>query len=104
MNKYQDALNEIHSLALPSSEDAYEHRSMYLQERYDLLQELIDKATPKKPMLNHIATKFDKLIGQQTTYICPECRNACLVKCAPNGRNQNNYCYDCGQALDWSDE
>lgn len=46
MNKYKEALNEIYSLALPCREEVYEHRSMYLQERYDLLEELIEKTEP----------------------------------------------------------
>lgn len=69
-----------------------------LTRHLDALQELVEKSfgkeTPKKPLRN----KLDKGL-----YTCPTCVNACLEEFAPNGRNTNNYCYNCGQKLDWSD-
>lgn len=67
MSKYQEALDEMHSLALPCQEEVYKHRRMYLRERYDILQELVDKATPKKPIL---VSDYDGLV-----YECPVCHN-----------------------------
>lgn len=78
-------------------------RIQELEEENKMLKE---RATPKKP-LKHPAYKLtfiDKIFKQQKMCICPTCRNACLVRIAPNNRNENRYCYDCGQALDWSDE
>lgn len=104
MNKHQEALDRL-------------CENNYFDEKGDcncdlivmdriLMQELVDKATPKKP-LKHPSYKFsfiDNIFKQQKLYICPTCRNACLVRIAPNERNENRYCYDCGQAIDWSDE
>lgn len=43
MNKYRKALDEMYSLTLNNSDEIYGNRSMYLQEKYDLLEELIEK-------------------------------------------------------------
>ena len=66
----------------------------------------VKTATPKKPKPSgYKPSKLDKwLFGSQKTYVCPTCGNQCLVRTAPNGRNENKYCYDCGQALNWSED
>lgn len=46
MNKYRKALNEIYSLALNCSDEVYERGEVYLNERYNLLDELIEKTEP----------------------------------------------------------
>lgn len=77
MSKYQEALNFL---------DFYcEIRHV---EQQDLLQELIDRETPKKPI---------ELINDErsTTHnCCPKCEVEVDFR----------YCSDCGQRLDWSDE
>lgn len=97
MNKYQEALNGVATCARCIDCEC---------DDLMLLRKLVDKATPKKP-LKHPSYKFsfiDNILKQQKLYICPTCGNACLVRIAPNERNENRYCYDCGQALDWSGE
>lgn len=77
MNKHQKALNTL--------------RKEYLNnesKECDLLQELVDKSTPKKP---------DPIYKR-----CPRC-------CHKVGWNyyadkKLEYCPNCGQSLDWSDE
>ncbi|WP_301092466.1 hypothetical protein [Thomasclavelia cocleata] len=104
MNKYQEALDRL------CENNYFDEKGncncdLIVMDRI-LMQELVDKATPKKP-LKHPSYKFsfiDNIFKQQKLYICPTCRNACLVRIAPNERNENRYCYDCGQAIDWSDE
>lgn len=104
MNKYQEALDRL------CENNYFDEKGncncdLIVMDRI-LMQELVDKATPKKP-LKHPSYKFsfiDNAFKQQKLYICPTCRNACLVRIAPNERNENRYCYDCGQAIDWSDE
>lgn len=54
------------------------------------LQELVDKATPKKPI--RFIDKF-----YVSPYKCPVC------KTIPHTGNQK-YCDECGQALDWSEK
>ncbi|PWL55152.1 MAG: hypothetical protein DBY38_02455 [Clostridium cadaveris] len=104
MSKYQEALDRL------CENNYFDEKGncncdLIVMDRI-LMQELVDKATPKKP-LKHPSYKFsfiDNIFKQQKLYICPTCRNACLVRIAPNERNENRYCYDCGQAIDWSDE
>lgn len=57
----------------------------------------VEKQKPKKPRLNYKPKFFGK-----ATYTCPKCGNVCLEKFA-NERQNNRYCWDCGQAIDWSE-
>ena len=60
-------------------------------------REAREKQKPKKPRLNYKPKFFGK-----ATYTCPKCGNICLEKFA-NERQNNRYCWDCGQAIDWSE-
>ena len=73
MNKYEKELEDIKSIILP----------------IELLhlQELVERATPKK-----VKQAKDML------YECPVCKNY-----TPPLSN-TNYCINCGQALDWGKE
>lgn len=111
MHKYQEALDDLVKVSCVKKVSCAECDinkicNSTAKEYVDTLQQLVDKATPKKP-LKHPSYKFsfiDNIFKQQKLYICPTCRNACLVRIAPNERNENRYCYDCGQAIDWSGE
>lgn len=59
--------------------------------------EAMEKQKAKKPKLNYKSKFFGK-----ATYTCPKCGNACLEKFA-NERQNNNYCWDCGQAIRWEE-
>lgn len=79
-NKYQKALKRI--------------RNDYLNNHNpdcDILEELVEKATPKKAKPMYIP-----LVS--TPYRCPCCGT--LVK---NEIEEFNYCHNCGQAIDWRD-
>lgn len=58
------------------------------------INEQSQKSIPKKP----------KKLKKLKLYMCPTCGNAGLTKYARNGRNENYYCYNCGQKLDWREE
>ena len=58
-------------------------------------REAVEKQKPKKPRLNY----KPKFFGN-ATYTCPKCGNICLEKFA-NERQNNNYCWDCGQKIDF---
>ena len=73
MNKYQEALEKLREIE--QTENTWDVNC-------DVLQELVDRATPKKP--------YDK--GDY--YICPNCSNDRCV-CG-------KFCPNCGQAIDWS--
>ena len=72
-NKYQEALNFL---------DWY--CEVRHTEQQDLLQELVDKETPRKP---YYPNKYP---------------SACCRKCFQN-LGDNNYCRNCGQRVLWED-
>ena len=92
MNEYQDSLNELYENAT-NGEDVYikQKHIKGITECRDVLQELVDKATPKKP-LEIIFNNFGmgERIGR-----CPNCK--ILV-------NQFRSHCECDQKLDWRKE
>lgn len=79
MDKYQEALNNVKRVYVES-----EH---YDEEDIRLLQELVDKATPKK------VDKYSRYKDLEPTYFCPICEN--IVE------KVHKYCTECGQRLEW---
>ena len=82
MNKYKVALKDI-MCCVPYGK---------LKEQEELLEELVEKATPKKVIVNGIRE------GRQintVSFICPSCENHI---------GKDNFCKYCGQALDWKAE
>lgn len=55
----------------------------------------MEKQKPKKPRLNYKPKFFGR-----ATYTCPRCGNCCLEEFA-NERQNNRYCWDCGQKIDF---
>ena len=92
MNKYQSALTNLHNRAMRGGD-----RDGKIIKQTKLLQELVDKATPKKVIIEkeeHDGTHYDEPYTE-THLICPTCKSD---EC------YNKYCPICGQALDWSEE
>lgn len=58
-------------------------------------REALEKQKPKKPRLNYKPKFFGR-----ATYTCPRCGNCCLEEFA-NERQNNRYCWDCGQKIDF---
>ena len=58
-------------------------------------REAMEKQKPKKPRLNYKPKFFGK-----ATYTYPRCGNCCLEEFA-NERQNNRYCWDCGQKIDF---
>ena len=87
MNKYQEQLNQIIKEYYQLGDiihDLYKYADYPDNIKCDLLQELVDKATPKKPY---------------KSYYCPNCKKDFLKSL--NG--YEDYCGGCGQKLDWSE-
>ena len=88
MNKYQEALNAIKTE--PKMQDYYgDYINFFDKDDEDiaLLQELVDKATPKKPIDS----------------FCPICGSYDIeVNIVRIGWEKQKHCPDCGQAIDWS--
>lgn len=81
-NKYQEALNKVlidnPKIQLTTSDI---HSSILV------LKKLVDKETPKKPL------EIGNILVMDG---CPKCRMPISTR--------YNYCPECGQKLDWSDE
>lgn len=85
MNKYQEALDRF--------EEAFRNITLdddLTNERRDLIQELVDKETPKKP-INQFETDFG--LGNVGDCVC-----------GAEVNYQQMYCSECGQKIDWSSE
>lgn len=91
MNKYQEALNKItFTIAdLSSADEGWIKDS----EAVKTIQELVDKATPKKPIVES-SGDFNG-VPVYDEYYCPSC--------GERVDDTDHHC-ECGQRLDWSDE
>ena len=92
MNKYQEALDylAVSLQVFDETVDDKPYRDELDSKRETArkeLQELVDKATPKKPV--------QKPAGRK---ICPNCKRSTAREVSPL------YCCICGQRLDWSEE
>lgn len=88
MNKYQEPFNNI----VVEAELMAERCNHKLEKDIDIVQELIDKATPKKPIPLFIPIAY-------LPYRCPICETLVNHK-----KDKFNYCPKCGQAIDRSEE
>lgn len=88
MNKYQEPFNNI----VVEAELMAERCNHKLEKDIDIVQELIDKATPKKPIPLFIPIAY-------LPYRCPICGTLVNHK-----KDKFNYCPKCGQAIDRSEE
>jgi hypothetical protein len=79
MNKFQKSLDRIKK-NVPLHEDSWTDED---KEHIITIMEALEKQIPKKPKNREGTTYF----------YCPHC----------DSNNINEYCGDCGQALDWSD-
>lgn len=89
MNKYQEAI-AIRN-AYIQTESGTKCLDDYYKERFDTLQELVDKETPKKVLNKHKEYCFPS--AYRLSGICPNCKNHV---------DESKYCSRCGQKLDWS--
>ena len=87
MNKYQDALSNYFTAKLQFDNEMY--KSM------ELLEELVEKATPKKPLVVSVEfSTYEEPDCWIDVYKCPSCeKDVYYDRCC-----QNN---DCRQAIDW---
>lgn len=80
MNKYQEALKKLRKIE--QTENTWD-------ENCDVLQELVDKATPKKPK----NWKAERRLNGAVEFNCPVCNRLYTERV--------NFCSSCGQAIDW---
>lgn len=94
MNKYQEALEYLTEEARSNYFRKYVQTSkekVFLFKSAKALQELVNKATPKKPYY------WGDWYGDEY-WKCP-----CCEKTYDVDYGKNNYCLNCGQAIDWSE-
>lgn len=110
-NKYQEALDVINQ----SDDEKFIKDSRAYFDKYKInpvsvLQELVDKETPKKPIIKEL-TRPDGKGGKEFweyLYKCPTCEENYKKNRFINHFNSLDkgipYCAYCGQHLDWSEE
>ena len=115
MNKYQEAIEKLRNskiklhvfvgqteeIEAPTIFDFY-HSEIFA------LQELVEKATPKKVTIETIVDGFDDGdFGGTFEYkkaTCPNCEGILIDETEEVDLEGYDYCPNCGQALDWSDD
>ena len=120
-SKYQEAKDNIVN-TLARQIDYKTYKNLYSKD-FDILQELVDKATPKKIIYEDIGYDHYKNVNVYGC-ICPSCGlhiieftdddvstdsddietmfNSSMVHHGHQGLN--NFCNRCSQAFDWSDK
>ena len=96
MNKYKEAFailtDWFHSYTDHNGVRVHErHITENYKEAKQTIQELVEKATPKK--LIDMSKEPHDTVGA-----CPNCNKWCYMD------YHSEYCGECGQALDWSEE
>ena len=86
--KFFEALD----IAISALKEIQQYRKIGTVEEF---REAVEKQKPEKPRLNYKPKFFGK-----ETYTCPRCGNCRLEEFA-NERQNNRYCWDCGQRLDF---
>lgn len=107
MTKYQEALDHIIKC------DREDCGMSYLSDAYrndlSVLQELVEKATPKKPSFDK-SWEYEEIKDiynedgsiNECVCLCPNCHKHSIYDSEYGVRF--DYCHECGQALDWSDK
>lgn len=96
MNKYKKALDSIVSTIIEEEADGYlEPRTAgdFCWESKNILQELVDKETPKKPIDVEIGPCGDLML------CCPNCEHGVVPIPTYNGNKYYPRCPFCGQKL-----
>lgn len=99
MNKYQEALDHI--IKCDREDGEISHLSDAYRNDISALQELVNRATPKKPEIKELIRKDNYRDGTNIPrydWWCPNCHLEHF------STNIIKHCTSCGQALDWSDE
>ena len=92
MNKYQEAYNLISGEVIFNALALGDERYKELMKALDMLRELVDKATPKRPRPLFLPMAY-------IPHKCPVCWTWV------NGtKYKHKYCPYCGQRIDWRND
>lgn len=101
MNKYQEALDGIVNTIMDEGADGYwgpRTAGDYCWKSRTVLQELVDKETPKKPIDIEFGPYSDLVLS------CPTCKHEVVTIPTYYGRKYYPRCPFCGQLLKVDDE
>ena len=91
MNKYQEALkimcSDCNQVRYCICNGFNENCNSYAP-----LKELVEKAIPAKPIHEEVQSKINELYGHEF-WFCSKCKKLVMAK--------DDYCVNCGQAIDW---
>ena len=98
MNKYEEALDNIGSLYMYDEDGEADCMlsESFMKDDYDILKELVEKETPKKPYYEGDGYSDGELVYD--TWICPNCGKSYEVDYEEYER-----CPHCGQKIEWSE-
>ena len=104
-SKYQEAKDNIVN-TLARQIDYKTYKNLYSKD-FDILQELVDKATPRNPSLNKTYEDTKTIYDEygrinELLCVCPNCGESAIYDFEYNKRFK--CCSHCGQRIDWSDE
>ena len=114
MSKYQEALLELGKYTVVLSWSKNQTCSINELNEFKLLQELVDKATPKKPIIKTDYMFYESEMYEYIYLICPNCKSKISddsVDIISNNKdyytkdyyNQDiNFCHCCSQKLEWN--
>lgn len=98
MSKYQEAKDNIVN-TLARQIDYKTYKNLYSKD-FDTLQELVDKATPKKPVRVCCEPEEEWDTGEEL-YNCPNCGEPLPYNFDYDYPIKNKCCLECQQVLDW---
>ena len=94
MNKYQEAIMIVREMLNTTEPNVMNHLAANRKLDHEL-QELVDKATPEAPNVEHSGWRSPDGVSVLTffKYKCPCCEKRIT--------DIDKFCPSCGQALDW---
>lgn len=102
-NKYQEALKFFrvlpHRIPLRFANDEFCKK---YDKNFALIKELVDKATPKKPV-RVCCEPEEEWDNEEEFYNCPNCGEPLPYNFDYDYPIKNKCCLECQQVLDWSD-
>lgn len=119
MSKYQEALLELGKYTVVLSWSKNQTCSINELNEFKLLQELVDKQTPKEPIIETDYMFYEEEMYEYIYLICPNCKSK-LIDESEDGNledlisnnkdyykkdyyNQDiNFCHCCSQKLEWN--
>lgn len=100
-SKYQEALDRLLNDEYDFPHDFYgEDKATAMEHDIDTLQELVDKATPKKPV-RVCCEPEEEWDNEEEIYNCPNCGEPLPYNFDYDYQIKNKCCLECQQVLNW---